>query len=239
MMRKQLIQRLTKAARAGVALGVLGLVLTPLSSVAKQPTDRGNGKHNSGVEVIYEQTGLAYDSTALVLSEMSNNEGENDGVPADELNATAIVMVAGTTLTIELTNTSDLLSSMDFEISAININVNGADVSNVRLTFFPSSDTGWFMTNRRSDRKVGGFGSFRVAVKVAPDSIYAMEGMNPDLIGPGETGLFVFSFDCAGECDAADFDVENESGKAVAVKFINGGGIHGYSAWGASGASND
>lgn len=237
MMRKQLIQRLTKAARAGVALGVLGLVLTPLSSVAKQPTDRGNGKHNSGVEVIYEQTGLAYDSTTLVLSEMSNNEGELDGVLADELNATAIVTVADTTLTIELMNTSDPLSTMDFDISAFNFN-HSFEVSNVQLTSFPSSDAGWLKSDRRSDLRVGGFGRFDVAVKAKPDLTFGEVGLNPDLVNAGETGLFVFSFACSGTCDAADFDVEIESGKAVAVKFINGDGIGGLSAWGASGAGH-
>jgi hypothetical protein len=220
-------------------MALVALLWVPMSVSAKPSGDHGNSKKGSGGEVTYEQTGLAYDSTMIVLSEMSNNEGEGNGVSADELNADVTLTVVGTMLTMEVENTSNALSSMDFDISAINFNFNPADVSNVQLIMAPDSDAGWIKSNRRADRMIGGFGSFGVAVKALPDLTYGEVGMNPDLIGPGETGVFVFSFDCAGACDASDFDLENGASKAVAAKFINGGGSGGVSAFGASGASNN
>jgi hypothetical protein len=188
-------------------MALVALLWVPMSVSAKPSGDHGNSKKGSGGEVTYEQTGLAYDSTMIVLSEMSNNEGEGNGVSADELNADVTLTVVGTMLTMEVENTSNALSSIK--------------------------------SNRRADRMIGGFGSFGVAVKALPDLTYGEVGMNPDLIGPGETGVFVFSFDCAGACDASDFDLENGASKAVAAKFINGGGSGGVSAFGASGASNN
>ncbi len=92
----------------------------------------------------------------LTLSEVSNNEGDIDGVDNTELNATALLTVAGTTLTIELTNSTDTLSSQPFDISAFVFNYSSA-ISSLTLTSAPSADTGY---SQGAPNNIGGFGKF-------------------------------------------------------------------------------
>jgi hypothetical protein len=152
----------------------------------------------------------------------------NGTVPASDLNATLLFTVTGTTLTIDVTNTTDALSSQDFDIQAINFNINSDDISGLTLTSFPFTDAGW----TQGAGVAGGFGSFDDGASALPDLTDGEIGLNPDLVNAGETGTFTYSFICSGTCTEEDFVVANGSGYTVAVKFINGGGLHGDSAWG-------
>ncbi len=164
----------------------------------------------------------------LTLSDVSNNEGEFDGVDATELNATALLTVFGTTLTIEFSNSTDTLSSQPMDISAFVFNFSSA-ISSLTLTSAPSTDAGWAQVAST----VGGFGSFDDGAKANPDSVSNEVGLNPDLVMAGETGIFVYSFVCGGVCDETDFIVPTDpQGFTFAAKFINGGGLDGDSAWG-------
>ena len=162
----------------------------------------------------------------LTLSDVSNNEGEFDGVDATELNATALLTVFGTTLTIEISNSTDTMSSQPMDISAFVFNFSSA-ISSLTLTSAPSTDAGWIQVAST----VGGFGSFDDGAKANPDSVFAEIGRNPDLVMAGETGIFVYSFVCGGVCDETDFIVPTNKGFTFAAKFINGNG-GGESGWG-------
>lgn len=166
----------------------------------------------------------------VTLSEVSNNEGELDGVDATELNATALFTVTGTTLTIVLTNTTDTLSNNEFDISAFVFNVNSDDISALTLTSFPNADGGY----TQGTSVVGGFGSFDDGAfanidTTGPDFEI---GENLDLVNPGDSETFTYTFTCSGTCDEEDFVTPNGSDYTFAAKFINGGGLGGDSAWG-------
>ena len=169
----------------------------------------------------------------VTVSEESNDPGN---VPASDLNATLLFTVTGTTLTIDVTNTTNTLSLQDYDISAFNFNTNEADISNLVLTGYPSTDAGWTQGSTSS----GGFNPFDDGASANPDLTDNAVGLNPDLVNAGETGTFTYSFDCAGTCTEEDFIVANDSGYTVAVKFINGGAppfASSDSAWGATTSS--
>jgi hypothetical protein len=171
----------------------------------------------------------------LTLSEVSNNEGEGNGVDNLELNATATLTVVGTTLTIELANLTDTLSTQEFDISAFVFSTS-SDISALTLTSAPSADAGW----SQGASSVGGFGTFDDGASANPDLVNNEVGLNPDLVNAGETATFIYSFVCGGACDETDFiqpSSDPNGGITFAAKFINGGSIGGDSAWGGTTSS--
>jgi hypothetical protein len=163
----------------------------------------------------------------VTLAEESNDPGK---VAASELNATFLFTVVGTTLTIDVTNTTDALSLQNYDISAFDFNIS-TEIVALTLTSAPSSDAGWI----QGTTVAGGFMPFDDGASALPDQTNNEIGQNPDLINAGASGAFTFSFVCGGACDETDFVLPNGNGYTLAAKFINGDGQpSGDSGWGAT-----
>jgi len=160
----------------------------------------------------------AASATSIVLS---TNSSEDPGYPqASVLDATLDFSVAGTTLTLTVSN--DTSGADEFDMSELLFN-GSANVSSVTLTSVdgnacPGALCGWALgTSAAAD----GFGVF---------DFHLVDGFgpDPDQIAAGETVVFVFSVN-AGLVDA-DFTTTlssippGETPALAAAKFVNGPG---------------
>jgi hypothetical protein len=173
-------------------------------------------------------------ATPIILSEMSNNEGEIDGVDNEDLDAILTFVVgnfdgdADDELQLTVNNTST------FDIREILFNTS-VNVTGVSLLSFPNDDGGW---NDTGNGIVGGLGSFDVHIRgnnSVNDGLGQL-GTNEDIVNNGDTAIFLFDFTCLiVACSGDDFLVDGNLGKAAAAKFINGfDTLGGLSAFGAS-----
>jgi len=154
--------------------------------------------------------GSGASATTIVLSSVSS-----DATPASQLDATFDFSVAGSTLTLTVTNTG----SDGFNLNSVYFNGSGL-VSSLSLTSATHSVaadvTAAWAPVEVSGLSVGGFGSFDFALT---DGVGET---NPNVLNDGESVVFVLAITGAGGYVDADFIVANGSGYVAAAKFING-----------------
>lgn len=165
-------------------------------------------------------------AAALTFSALSS-----DSTPASSLGGTIDVQVAGSTLTLTLTNTSS-----SFNIRALYFNGSTA-VTGLTLTSATHSDAGdvtsaWALLTPDSANgnptKAASFGTFDFLLSGPTGDVH------PELVGPGESIVFVLAIQGTGPFTAADFEVlsDGKDPSFAAAKFTNGPG--GDSAFGSS-----
>jgi hypothetical protein len=147
-------------------------------------------------------------STIVTLSSVSS-----DATDPSLLDAEFEFSVAGSTLTLTVTNTGS-----DFNISEIYFNASGL-VTSLSLTSATHSAQGdvsaaWLPIELGS--MPDGFGAFDFGLT---DGVGEN---NPNIIEPGEDIVFVFAITGSGGYTDADFIVGNENGYTAAAKFMNG-----------------
>jgi hypothetical protein len=150
----------------------------------------------------------AASATTINLSSVSS-----DATPASQLDASFDFSVAGSTLTLTVTNTGS-----DFNINEIYFNASGL-VTGLTLSSATHSAEGdvssaWLPIELGSS--AGGFGAFDFALT---DGVGQT---NPNIINPGEDIEFVFTISGSGGYADADFIVGNVNGYVAAAKFVNG-----------------
>lgn len=150
----------------------------------------------------------AASATTISLSDVSS-----DATPASQLDASFDFSVAGSTLTLTVTNTGS-----DFNINQVYWNGSGL-VSALSLTSATHSAAG-DVTSVWAPVEVGssadGFGSFTFALT---DGVGET---NVNILEPGESIVFVLSITGSGGYADVDFIVANGSGYVAAAKFVNG-----------------
>ncbi len=147
----------------------------------------------------------------------------SDSTPASSLDAVLDAQVAGTTLTLTLTNTS-----ASFNLNELFFNAT-PNVSGLSLTSATHSDgntnvaSAWPLVavgGRGNPTKAGGFGTFD----------FTLDGpvgqTDPALIGPGESIVFALAIGGTGPFTVADFqELTSAPNPSLAVvKFVNGPG---------------
>jgi hypothetical protein len=155
-------------------------------------------------------------ATTIVLSQFSSDETD-----PSVLDATLDLGVAGTTLTVTLTNDT----TAPFEYSIISIAFNSSsDITGLALSSASGSGDGvntgsWSLGSGGMD----GFGSFDHKLSGPVD-------MQPASVLPGETQTFTLTFTCLGTCDMSDFGVELSTvppgniPSLAAAQFVSGPG---------------
>jgi hypothetical protein len=152
----------------------------------------------------------AASATTINLSSVSS-----DATPASQLDASFDFSVAGTTLTLTVTNTGS-----DFNINQIYFN-GSDDVVSLSLASATHSAAGdvtsvWAPVEPGSS--ADGFGAFDFALT---DGVGET---NVNIMEPGESIVFAFSITGAGAYTDADFIVGNVNDYLAAAKFVNGPG---------------
>jgi hypothetical protein len=135
----------------------------------------------------------------------------SDATPASQLAAVLDFAVAGSTLTLTVTNTSAV-----FRVNQIYFNASD-DVTALALSSATHSAAG-NVTSRWSvldDERAGGLGAFDF-------ELAGGNGARPWLLDPSESVVFVLSIGGAGPFTADDFGVVNAEGFQAAAKFQGG-----------------
>jgi hypothetical protein len=156
----------------------------------------------------------------IVLSTASSDE-----TPAADLDATFDFGVAGSTLTLVVTNTTT--APNEFNINEIFFNASN-DVTSLSLTSAMHSAEGNVMMDwgpLDTSVMVDGFDTFDFGLTDG------MGETHPSVIGPTEFITFMFSITGTSPFNVDDFNQPNSSGYTAAAKFVNGPGDD--SAWGA------
>lgn len=146
-------------------------------------------------------------ATTIALSGVSS-----DGTPASQLDGELEFGVAGSTLTLTVTNTGS-----DFTINQVywNAAANVTGLSLVSATHDVEGDVASAWSLETAER-AGGFGRFDFAV-------VSQGGAEKfGLIEPGEEVVFVFAISGTGPFDTDDFVLANNRGFEVAAKFVSG-----------------
>jgi hypothetical protein len=149
----------------------------------------------------------------------------SDATPASWLDATFEFDVSGTTLTLEVTNTTS--SPTEFNINEVFFNaashVSGLSFDSAMHSVEGDVTLGW--EPLLSGVVVDGFDTFAFGLTDGDGA------PSISLIGPAESILFSFTISGTGPFAPGDFVEENSFGYSAAAKFINGPGDD--SAWGA------
>jgi hypothetical protein len=149
----------------------------------------------------------------------------SDTTPASWLDASFEFDVSGTTLTLEVTNTTS--SPNEFNINEVFFNaashVTGLSFDSAMHSVEGDVTAGWVPL--LSDISVDGFDIFDFGLRDGDGE------PSVSLIGPAESIVFSFTISGAGPFAPGDFVEENGYGFTAAAKFINGPGDD--SAWGA------
>jgi hypothetical protein len=142
----------------------------------------------------------------------------SDSTPAGDLDATFDFAVAGTTLTLTVTN--DTAGGGDYNITDVYFNAT-ANVSSLTLTAATHSVLGDVFVHWdpvMMDDMKDGFGDFSY-------SIMDGEGeTDPWLVTPGDSIFFELTIGGTGPFDMSNFGVLNSSGYTMGAKFVNGPG---------------
>lgn len=142
-------------------------------------------------------------------------ELSSDATPASDFDAVFEFEVAGTTLTLTVTNTD---GGAGFNINEIYFNAS-SDVTSLSFTSATHSvaldvTTAW--SPLETNPMVDGFDVFDFGLTDG------MGETNPDVMEPGESIVFLFAVNAG--LDQSDFTVGNGSGYTVAARFVNGPG---------------
>jgi hypothetical protein len=159
-------------------------------------------------------------ATTISLSDMSS-EQEEGGTPPSVLTADVTFTVVGTTLTLDVNNTSN------YDIVDLYFN-SSANISGLSLNQ-PPTHPDWLLGGPET---VGSLGTYDHHVTVSGNS-----NQSGATILDGTSASLEFSFVCGGICDMSDFTIDGDEGKALAAKFVHGGDAFGDpddSAFGAS-----
>ncbi|HEY5656695.1 MAG TPA: PEP-CTERM sorting domain-containing protein [Myxococcota bacterium] len=165
----------------------------------------------------------AANATTLYLSEYSSDE-----TPAADLSAVMNFSVMGSTLTLTVTNNTNMTTS-GYNMNQLFFNTSN-DVTNLMLTGANGSMDGnnlqhWTLnaavTGQSIATKADGFGKFDWSL---------LDGVNGNAstVHPTEVQTFTLAITCAMgvTCDASDFGLEASSGKGThvfaAAKFVSG-----------------
>jgi hypothetical protein len=167
--------------------------------------------HSFGLLLAALLLGLA--SPALATTIVNLSSVSSDATDPALLDAEFEFSVAGTTLTLTVTNTGS-----DFNINEIYFNASGS-VTGLTLSSATHSVQGdvsaaWLPIELGSSPD--GFGAFDFGLT---DGVGAN---NPNIIEPGEDIVFVFSISGGGGYTDADFIVANLNDYTAAAKFVNG-----------------
>jgi hypothetical protein len=148
-------------------------------------------------------------ATSITISSMSS-----DDTPASVLDATFDFLVAGTTLTLTVTNETQVGDEYNISEIFFNGSVNVSSISFDSATHSAEGDVtaGWIPL--LTSVMVDGFGVFDYGLADGTG-----EG-DPNLIGPGEDIEFVFTVNAG--LAMTDFGTPNANGNTVAAKFVNG-----------------
>ncbi len=158
------------------------------------------------------------DATVIELSDYSSN-GTEYTLP-EWLSADLDFVVAGATLTLEVTNLTDgNPAHHQFDLTQIFFNFGGG----ITGVTFSGSYPGWGLTVDPDNIHVDGFGYYDIA-------LIDGDGAAPKAVKPGETKTFVFNVVGTGPFSDADFtthmSILNGSGDMIGLaagKFISGG----------------
>lgn len=147
-----------------------------------------------------------------------------DPPPAEQLDATLDLSVAGSTLTLTVTNlTPENVSDPEFKMNEIFFNTSG-DVTGLTLTDVIGSPAGhWDFTVSQDGIQVNGFGLYDV-------SLINGRGDVPSVINPGEVVTFVMDITGTGPFSDADFiqlstQIDGHVESYGAAKFYAGTGV--------------
>jgi hypothetical protein len=153
-------------------------------------------------------------ATPALATTISLSSVSSDATPASLLDADFDFSVAGSTLTLTVTNTG-----ASFNVTEIYFNGSGivTSLSLVTATHNVQGDVFGAWSPVEPNSMADGFGSFDFALT---DGVGET---NVNLIEPGESVVFVFSITGSGGYTDADFIVANANDYLAAAKFTNGG----------------